>query len=271
MVKSKQQSNVPHSELLLPFEQKVFRLEWKSYFEVKRQNWLASIEGFRSLWDLFAQLDEIFHRGLTNCANLRDIDNFIPLLLFIKSHRSIRIVAEIAFATHITEAADLTRSAIECAAIAHKIHREPDMAVVWSCKTDGKAESVSYSNAFEKNKKLNLFPDSYPFLAQLHQQYSFFSEFGTHTTIQSLALQYQEAASDTHYKGSVKYVEPDSATIAKFINLLMNVFWLIENAFYDAFSARLSLDYSLEQLRSKFADDKESVRISLVKRFGATI
>lgn len=256
---------VPDAELLLRIEQGAFKGEWLSYFRVKRQNWVASLQQFPGLWKLFAELDEIFYRSLTDCRTLTNIDNFLPLLLFIRCHRSIRITIELALGTHITEAAIIARSAIEAAAIAHKIYREPMNGQVWLQKrTDPKA----FARVFEHNKKANLFPESASFLAELHQHYGRFSEYGTHTTINSMSTQYVHTETATHQTGEIKYTEGDQELIAKTINMLIAVFWLVENAMHDAFNIRLSLDYELERMRQAFVKDSEQIRAQLVRRFG---
>ena len=142
------------------------------------------------------------------------------------------------------------------------------MAFVWLNKRTGKSEQKTFHQAFEKDKKKNLSPNSYPFLAKLHEMYAFFSEFGTHTTVSSVAVQYGQGTTDTDFVAEMKYVEHDPEIIAKFLNMLIHVFWLIENAFHDAFNDRLKLDYQLQEMRRRFGLDVEKVRAVLRNRFG---
>jgi len=261
----------PDNELLLPFEQKVFQEPWKEYFRIKRQNWLATLQSFPNLWSLFVQLDGIFVRGLSDCYHQSDDDAIVPLVLFIRSHRSIRIASEIAFASQLIEAMDLTRSAIESAAIAHRIHREPSLGVVWLKKNESKQDEAAFTRAFEKDKKKNLFPDSHQFLKKLHEEYTFFSEFGTHATDSSLALQYKDKSSDKNWSAEIRYVEDDQETIVKFIFAHIQICWLIENTFHDAFKNRLSLDHVLQQMRVRFGRNVETVRNRLKGKFGTSM
>lgn len=258
----------PIEELLLPFEQKLFDREWKSYFTAKRQNWLATLDNFSYIWKLFARLDDLFLRGFKDCCALTEVDQLVPLALFIRCHRAIRVAVELAFSTQMSEAGLVLRSAIETAAIAHKVHREPDKALVWLEKGHDKASGKAFSDVFERDKKQNLFPDVRPFLPRLHEQYTFFSEFATHTTVSSLGPQYQQSDTENDFKAEIKYIEGDPQMLAKFAHMVVSVSWLIENAFYDAFESRLRFDYELERMRADFGRELDRVRALLVERFG---
>lgn len=258
---------IPDEELLLPFERQVMSGEWRSYFAIKRECWLATIQRLRLLWDVFIQLDDIFFREIQDLEKASDSTKMLAHLLFIKSHQSIRVAAEVGFATHFTQAWDLTRAAIESAAVAHKLHREPQLAEVWLRKDDGRPQMQAFKDAFERDKKNNLFPDRFAFLAQLHILYSQFSEWGTHTTVMSLAHHYRASAEAGVHTVKVTYTEADVQKIAASLYYLVSAFSYIEQAFNDSFSARLQLDAKLVEMRTTCDSRRRTVAAQLIRQF----
>ncbi len=252
-------------QFLLPFERHIMTGQWKEYLKIKRQNWLATIQHFPDLWDLFITLDGIFSREIDDLQPRPSGKSAFAQMLFIKAHQTIRVAGETAFSTQITEAYDMTRAAIETAVIAHKIYREPILAKVFLARDDGKKESEAFKNAFERNKAMNLFPSKYPFLTGLHQYYSRFSDWGTHATLYSFVhhLVREEDAKVTNYK--IKYVESDPEKISGVIFDVMGAFHSIEKAFHDAFSARLVLDTWLQDQRLQFDQRMSSAGLRLLK------
>lgn len=262
------QQTLPEEALLLPYERKIMREPWLDYFKAKRQCWLATIQNFPDLWNSFLKLDEIFVREIEDSKSLRDIDQLVPQLLFIKSHQSIRVAVEVGFSTHLTQAFDLTRAAIEAAAIAHKIHREPALGTVFLRKDDGKAELEAFKDAFERKKKENLFPERFPFLVNMHESYKRFSETGTHTTVSSLAQHYRESEDTEYIYKSIAYTGANPRDIATSMYYMIAAFSSIEAAFHDAFSGRLSLDHQLQAMRKKAEAERKAVAKALVEKFG---
>ena len=267
MEHEKPQKDLPEEELLLPYERKMMQGEWRTYFKAARQCWLASINNFPELWRLFLQLDEIFIREFHDCEKQRNPHALLPLLLFIKAHKSVRVAAELAFSTHFSEAYDATRSAIESAVFAHKIYRERGLAEVWLQKGHGAAQRKAFEKAFVFYKQKNLFPDTFPFLAELYKTYSLYSDWGTHTSVASVGLHYHGHEDDKSQTSSICYVGADLQQIATIIETLIHAFWQIEKALHDAFSSRLCLDPQLEQMRGDFAADKRRIAAALTKRF----
>jgi len=262
------QETLPEEELMLPYERKIMREPWLEYFKVKRQSWLATIQNFPDLWNTFLKLDEIFVLEIEDCRNLRDMKQLLPQLLFIKSHQSIRVAAEVGFSTHLTQAFDLARAAIETAAFAHKIHREPGLDTVFMCKDDGRAELEAFKDAFLRRKKENLFPDRFAFLVKMHDSYRHFSETGTHTTVSSFAQHYKESEDAEYIYKYITYTEANPQDIAMSVYWIISTFSDIEEAFHDAFSSRLSLDDQLQAMRRKFESEKRTVAKALLEKFG---
>lgn len=258
---------VPEEELFLPHEREVLRGGWRDYFKVKRECWLATLQRCGNLWKLFVQVDELFLREISDLEKRPDPDKFLPQLLFIKSHQSIRVAAEVGFSTHFTQAYDLTRTAIEFAVHAHKIYRNPRLAEVWLSKDDGKKELDAFRDEFERNKKKNLFPDRYPFLVELHDLYGRFSDWGSHATVASLAQHYRKTEDANFHYYKITYTEADPQKITSSLYYLISAFSAIEKTFHDVFSARLSLDTQLQKMRARLDSDKAALAKAMVKEF----
>jgi hypothetical protein len=264
---SMEKNIMPVEKILLPFERATFKGPWRVYFKIKRECWLATIQRFRRLWELFVLLDDIFMREIDDCQKNPDPNQIVPLLLFIKSHQSIRVAAEVAASTHFSQAYDLARAAIESTVIAHKIHREPALADVWLKRDDGRAELKAYEKAFKHRKKENLFPSRFSFLAALHDLYARFSDWGTHTTICSIAQHYRSSVDTEHYNFNIVYTVADPQQIASSLYDLISSFALIEEAFHEAFSRRLLLDSGLQEARRQFDLQMKSIAARLIKAF----
>lgn len=257
----------PEEELLLPFECRVMTGDWKEYLKTKRQCWCATIQRFWDLWKFFTQIDEIFRREIDDLHHNPEADKAWALLLFIKAHQGIRIAAEVAFSTHVSQAYDLARSAIDVAVIAHKISREPKLVEVFMRRDEGKVHMEAFNDAFIRNKKVNLFPDQYPFMKTLHQIYSRFSDWGTHPSIYSMAHHFDRSEDTEKITFTIKYTEGDEKKIGPIIYDVIVAFYGIEQAFHDAFSYRLKLDPELQKQRMQIDTDRERIARDLIKRF----
>ena len=174
-------------DLLLPFENKHIRGEYRRYFLAKRNNYFATIQEFPALWDCYLLLDEIWIREFSDAEQLSDTRQFLPIQLFLRSHAQFRVSFELGFATCIGEAWNTARSAIDSAVRAHKMFREPKLGIVWLDKENGKAEQKAFHKAFEENKKESLFPIVHG-LGDLHEYYVMFSEAGTHPTLTAVSM-----------------------------------------------------------------------------------
>jgi len=109
------------SDLLLPFEGRVFPSEYKEYFKAKRQNFFATIQAFDKLWECFMLLDKIWMREMEDLGRLRDPMQMFPMILFTNAHAKFRIALELGFSCCLGEAWDTVRGAIESVAHAHKL------------------------------------------------------------------------------------------------------------------------------------------------------
>jgi hypothetical protein len=74
------------------------------------------------------------------------------------------------------------RDAIESAAHGHRLASDPQLLKVWIEKNDSEAGKKVFKQEFEYNKAMQLFDG----LPGLHKLWGQFSEFGSHTNINSI-------------------------------------------------------------------------------------
>ncbi len=163
------------TQILLPFEEKNLRGGYRDYFVAKRTNYFATIHTFARLWNCYLGLDEIWEREFSDLQRITQPGQALPIKLFSNCHAQFRIAFELGFSTCIGEAWNIVRSSIETAVQAHKIWREPKLALVWAKKGDGPQEQKAYQAAFESHKKESLFPVEHG-LRELYTYYGDYSE-----------------------------------------------------------------------------------------------
>src|SRR2546427_305823 len=94
---AKGSSEPPESEFLLPFERQTLKGDYRGYLNIKRNNFFATIQQFRGIWDCFGLLDETWIREFADLERQRDPNQMLPLLLFINAHAQFRTAFELAF------------------------------------------------------------------------------------------------------------------------------------------------------------------------------
>lgn len=249
-------------ELLLPWEQQNLRGDYKNYLTAKRQNYRADLQNFPALWDCFLSLDEIFVREFLDLQRISP-QSLLPSHLFKSSHAGMRVALELAFSACIYDAQNVVRSAIELAAHAHHIHRNPRLNSVWRAKDKGKAEFNAYRDAFERDKEKTLFHG----LKRLHKYYGMFSETGTHSTISAMSLRHKFETTGDGTKLIMHFFETDPRRIGPFLLSILTACWLIENALFSCFRDRLDLDPQLAEMRTQFEQKKAQATTELIRRF----
>jgi hypothetical protein len=152
-------------------------------------------------------------REFEDLGRVRDLEKMFPGILFMNAHAKLRIAFEMGFSCCLAEAWDALRGAIESVAHAHKIIREPQLLKVWVEKDDGKQQSEAFKRAFVREKKAELFPPVAG-LDKLHEYYSRFSEWGTHTTIDSLAQRFKTVHNQTDVEWRLVYTGADPKLLA---------------------------------------------------------
>lgn len=113
------------ADLLTKFEQDILREPYKGYYAAKRNNFFASIEGFRDLWDCFMLSNTIWMREFEDMRTVRDTGRMFPPTLFMNGHLKMLIAMELGFSSCLTEAHSILRDAIESVAHGHRLFLTP--------------------------------------------------------------------------------------------------------------------------------------------------
>src|SRR5256885_14272300 len=86
---------VDESTLLVDFERRAIPKDYRNYYAAKRNNFFATIQGFREMWDYYVRLDAVWLRGFADLYVARDQNTMFPLLLYFNAHAKIRVAMEI--------------------------------------------------------------------------------------------------------------------------------------------------------------------------------
>ena len=250
------------TDLLLPFEQKAVPEHYRPYYEIKRNNLFASIQGAPDLWRYFQLLDKILLTEFQDMGTAHDPNRMFPLALYFNAHAKIRISMELAFARCMEEARSILRDAIETAVFAHYMHDDPDLQKIWFSKDDSPQAGKDFSLAFEKDKKAKLFKG----LPELYENWGRLSETGAHSTPQAIVSRFKitETDKDIHYQMNYTGVE-DGLWEPETFTLLLTVSMLEKLVFGD-YEARLNLDEELVRNRGLANQMKEKLRREIIKR-----
>lgn len=254
------------ADLLLPIESEKLRGDYKEYFKVKRNNFFGTIQKFPGIWRCFLLLDEIWMREFADLEHLCDPNQMFPGTLFMNAHAKIRVAFELAFSCCLGEAWDILRGAIESFAHGHKLIREPHLLNVWIEKDNGKREAEAFKGVFERHRKANLFPSRHG-LGRLHEYWCNFSEWGTHTTVASMAQRFESRETSADVEWRLNYTGADPVLSATSLMSMLCASNLMVEGVFGCFRARLQFDNSLINMRTEF--QKQMVQLSkvLIKQF----
>jgi hypothetical protein len=250
------------TDLLLPFEAQNIPKEYLPYYEARRQNFFASIQGFPNLWKMFMALDAIWLREFDDLKPVNDPNRLFPIMVYVSAHAKMRLAMELAFSACLGEARSILRDAIESVAHAHLMLGDPRLQKVWLSKDDGKAEEKAFTEAFLKNKADRLFKG----LKELHEKFGELSETGSHTTLMSMVGRLSFETNSTGMSFNMNYTGTDPAMLEKMIFTMLLTCFVMEETFYKDYEDRLKLDITLMKMRKEFADLKERLRKEIITR-----
>jgi hypothetical protein len=254
------------TNLLTAFESNVLSGDYKEYFKIKRNNFIARIQEFPSMWKVFQLLDEIWIREFRDLENPIDKSHILPLLLLSSAHAKFRIAMELGFCSCINEGCNTLRSGIESVAHACKLLREPELREVWQHKDDGPEQKRKFKKHFEDNKRTCLFSSRYG-LEKLYDPWSRYSEWATHATATAIALRAQRLATPDDVNWMLNYFEVDTEEYASSHFSMMETSYLMENAFFQAFEDRLQFDNTLIKMRTEFREQMGQLSKLIIKQF----
>lgn len=237
---------------------------YKEYYVHKRHNLFSTIQRFPYLWKCFTHLDRIFVREFSSTERLRQPQLMFPMILFMNAHSKMRIAFELGCCTCLPEAHSILRGAIESAAHAHRLAADPQLLKPWIEKNDSGAAKKVFTQEFEHNKATQLF-DGLPALHKLWKQ---FSEFGSHTNINSIVSRFTITQTTTDLEYGLHYLGGEPKVLVPALFEMILVFNLIEGTLFNLARTRLELDIELVDMRAKFDKDKEATRALIIKPFG---
>jgi len=189
-----------------------------------------------------------------------DTSRMFPLSLFMNAHAKMLVSMELAFSECIPEAHSILRDGIESVAHGHWLFSDPELQKVWLQRNDGEAAMEAFRAEFWHSKADKLF-DGIP---ELHKLWSQFSDWGSHTNINSILSRFVVQENPTHVEWKMNYTGLERDMWLKLLLGILLVFHLMEEVFYTDCEDRLKLDPDLTRLRTKFQRDKEALRRQII-------
>lgn len=252
------------TSLLLDFERRAFSEHYAKYFEVKRNNFFATIQSFPDQWKCFMLLDDLLMREFEDLNHQHDPNVALPLNLFMHAHALFRIALEHAFSGSLNECWNIFRMSIESTYQGCLILKKPELALTWRRKADRTKETRDdFNRAFRFNRA-----ESFELLGleRLHQVWEWFSEWG-HTNIDALSTRFEYELGPNRAEIQVHYFETKPERLGLSIMHLLQATHELEKALFFRFDDRLKLDFVLGSRRQEFVNAAESARIGLFRRF----
>jgi hypothetical protein len=250
-------------DLLTALEIECIPEPYREYYSNKRQNLFATIQQCPYIWNGFMHLDAILLREFDHLQRVTQPGVAFPIILFMNAHQKLRVAFELGCQTCLPEAHSIMRDAIESAAHAHRLSSDPQLQKLWMEKNDSEAAKNIFKQEFEHHKAKQLFDG----LPDLHKMWGQYSEFGSHTNINSIVSRFQIADTTTDREFRFHYTGGQPQVIVPALFELLVVSYLIENLVFKLAPIRLQLDSDLVDMREKFEAEKEAARQIVVKRF----
>ncbi len=249
------------NDLLVKFERHQISEPYKSYYLTKRYNFFSTIQRFPQIWNCFMQLDAILQREFDTMQRLRDPHLMLPMILFMNAHQKMRVAAELGCSTCLSESHSLLRDAIESAVHGHRLASDPQLLKLWIEKNDSEGAKKIFSKEFEQKKAIRLFDG----LPELHRLWKQFSEFGSHTNINSIVTRFVITRTATDLQYNFHYLGGEPKILIPALFEIILVFNEIETVLFKLGRARLELDSELVDMRTRFDKEKEATRQVVIK------
>jgi hypothetical protein len=250
-------------DLLVEFERQQVPQPYRSYYVTKRHNLFSTIQSFPYIWNCFMHLDWILQKEFEDTQTVRDPYLMLPMILFMNAHQKVRTAFELGCSTCLPEAHSVVRDAIESAAHAHRLASDPQLLKPWIEKNDSEAAKKVFQQEFEHSKAIQLFDG----LPELHKLWGRFSEFGSHTNINSIVTRFVISQTTTDLQFQFHYLGGDPKILVPALFEIVLVFSLIEAMIFKLAMNRLQLDAHLVDMRIKFDAEKEATRRQIIKTF----
>ena len=147
---TKEKTKHERGQILTEFEKHLLKGSFAEQYEIKRNNFFATIERFRPLWNCFMTLDEVFEREFETLQPISNIDHIFPKLFFVSCHRNYRLALELGFSCCFFQSCHLVRESIEAVYQASLLLKQPEKINIWLDKAQGSFPplSVGFSSCF---------------------------------------------------------------------------------------------------------------------------
>lgn len=234
--------------------------EYMEYYSFKRNNFFASIQKFRDQWNYYLKLDAIWMREFRALTPATDPNTIFPITVYMNAHLKIRVAIEMALAGSMPEARSIMRDAVEYAAHAHHMLKNPAKQEIWLNKLD---DQKAWNAEFWNDKPMMLFDG----LPDLYRVWKHLSNMGSHANIVSMCERFHTDEVNGQTQFNVAYVGLDEKTWAVgLFDLLLHDFMMEEMLFKD-YQTRLQFDETLLKKRAAFEVYKEQLRSAIAARY----
>ena len=252
------------------------------FYEERHRCFLNTKKGLQQIWHAFELLDTVWHRELDDLSTLTSSDRIVPVSLFHDAGVKIRLVVELGFSRCLPEACDLLRGAIESAAYGRFLAAEPHLARIWSGRNIDEQHRKEFMKHFvwgatpeerkeKRDKKgLAVFAKGYG-LDQLRPLWKRYSQYGAHTSSGGVATRLTGHSGAGARGIEFRYLDPPRDLVEAVLCDALVCCRVLEDVFYSAFEARLSLDYDLERLRKDMKAAVSRVVSWLRNRYAAVL
>jgi tetratricopeptide (TPR) repeat protein len=255
--------NLKETELLVKFELDNIPSDYREYYSAKRNNFFASIQGFREMWDYYLRLDAIWMREFADLKTARDASRMFPLLLYFNAHAKMRVAMELAFSGCMAEARSILRDAIEFVAHAHTMLNDPELQKTWLSKNDGEIALKAFKEAFEAYKIDRAFKG----LDELHKTWGELSETGSHANLNAMVDRFVQVTADDQVEFRLNYTGIEQRMWALSLFSMLLTCSTMDQTLFNDYDSRLKLDNDLMRMRGEFDRYKERLREILKVRY----
>jgi hypothetical protein len=247
-------------DVLLPFEQQNMPSEYMDYYAFKRTNFFASVQKFRDQWNYYLKLDAIWTREFRALTPATDPNTIFPITVYMNAHLKIRVAIELAFSGSLPEARSIMRDAVEFAAHAHHMLKDPAKQEVWLNELD---DEKAWDKEFWDNKKRVLF-EGIPLLYEVWGQ---LSDVGSHANIKSMCERFSTTEVNGQTQLNVAYTGLNEKTWAVGLFVLLLQDFMMEEMLFRDYQMRLQFDETLLKKRAAFGVYKEQLRSAIAARY----
>ena len=246
------------AERFLFSEEGILRGDFKHYFLTKRFNFIAMLNNYRDLSDLFLHIDQDWLEVITDLSQIHNPEWIVPVQLTIFCFRELRLAAEMLLSGCTTPGFSHLRSALESFVQAQKILREPALGIVWLGRDDDQKE---YNKHFKANFKANLFPETSG-LQHLHVIWQMLCDAGPHPSVTSIGVSSTITKSQQDMKWAFNFFEVQPEELTKNLLFMLRVSLELYKVTYSSFHERLSADTErLKRLHSHLNQFHELKRL----------